>query len=67
MNEFKSDLKYQIKLVDVYEGKGIDDDKKSMTYNVIIGRDDNTLTSEEIDGFYNGFLKHMNDKGYTLR
>ncbi|MCQ2910932.1 MAG: phenylalanine--tRNA ligase subunit beta [Clostridia bacterium] len=67
MNEFKSDLKYQIKLVDVYEGKGIDDDKKSMTYNVIIGRDDNTLTSEEIDGFYNGFLKQMNDKGYTLR
>ncbi|MCQ2749206.1 MAG: phenylalanine--tRNA ligase subunit beta [Clostridia bacterium] len=67
MNKFKSKLNYTINIVDVYEGKGIEEGKKSMTYNVVIGLDDKTLTSEEIDEFYNGFIKHMSDKGYTLR
>lgn len=67
MNELKSKLNYKIKLVDVYEGKGIEENKKSMTYNAVIGLDDKTLTSEEIDEFYNSLIKHMESKGYVLR
>ncbi len=53
--------------VDVYTGKGLPEDKKSMTFRFNIGSREKTLSSEEINDFSSGLLKYMESKGYQLR
>jgi len=44
-----SKLLYEIELFDVYQGKGIDPDKKSVAVHLIFRAADRTLSSEEIE------------------
>jgi phenylalanyl-tRNA synthetase, beta subunit, non-spirochete bacterial len=53
--------------VDIYTGKGLPEGKKSMTFRFVLGSNEKTLSSEEINDFTNGLLKYMENKGYTLR
>jgi phenylalanyl-tRNA synthetase beta chain len=53
--------------VDIYTGKGLPEDKKSMTFRFRIGSREKTLSSDEINQFSDGLLKYMESKGYTLR
>lgn len=39
----------EIEVFDVYEGKGIEDDKKSLAYSLAFNSNDKTLTDEEIN------------------
>jgi len=39
----------EVKLFDIYRGKGVDDGKKSVAFNLTLRADDRSLTSEEAD------------------
>jgi phenylalanyl-tRNA synthetase beta chain len=45
-----SDLLSDIELFDVYQGKGIDPDKKSVAVHLVFRSNEKTLSSEEVDG-----------------
>ncbi len=39
----------EVSLFDIYRGKGIDEGKKSVAFNLVLRSDDRSLTSEEAD------------------
>ena len=39
----------EVSLFDVYRGKGVDEGKKSVAFNLVLRADDRSLTSEEAD------------------
>ena len=39
----------EVSLFDVYRGKGVEDGKKSVAFNLVLRADDRSLTSEEAD------------------
>ncbi|MEN8905121.1 MAG: phenylalanine--tRNA ligase subunit beta [Clostridiales bacterium] len=67
LNSFENELLNECKFVDVYSGKGVDENKKSMTFRFTLGSSYKTLSSEEIDDFQNSLIKYADDKGYKLR
>ncbi len=57
-----------IMLFDVYEGKGIDPDKKSLAFRLTFGRMDRTLTDAEVTAAVNGIVLALRTKlGAELR
>lgn len=51
-----------VTLFDVYEGKQIEKDKKSMAFTVLFVPKDEEFTSEMVDGFVKKILKNLNKK-----
>ena len=51
-----------VKLFDVYEGKPIPDDKKSMAFTVVFTPKDEEFTATSVDGFVETILKKLNKK-----
>ena len=51
-----------IKVFDVYTGKGIDEDKKSIAFSLSFGKLDATLTDEEINGSMEKIVKELESK-----
>ena len=51
-----------IKLVDVYTGKNIENNKKSLTYSLEYGLNDRTLTDEEIETVHNKIKQTIQSK-----
>lgn len=67
LSQFKNDLLLSHKFIDIYTGKGIPEDKKSMTFSFRIGSKEGTLSSEQIDGFSKDLVEYFVSKGYSLR
>lgn len=67
LSEFKNDLLLDYKFIDIYNGKGLPEDKKSMTFSFRVASKETTLTSEEIDGVRKSIIEHAGIKGYSLR
>jgi len=67
IKEFESAILMNSRFIDIYEGKGLPEGKKSMTFRFTIGSGDKTLSSEEIDDFSKSLLSHMESRGYILR
>ncbi len=65
--DFRSELLKRVELIDLYKGKGIDDDKKSMTFGITIGSNEKTLVAEEINAFMKEFIEYMKENHYHLR
>lgn len=58
----------KIEVFDVYEGKGIEEGKKSIAYSLTFARPDRTLTDEEINELLNKIIEFTNKKiGAELR
>lgn len=53
------DLLHEVSFVDEYRGKQIPADKKSVTFRLVIGSLQKTLTSQEIDGKANAVIKRL--------
>lgn len=53
--------------VELYTGKGLPEGKKSFLFRFSIGSAERTLSSDDINEFSEGLLKHMGKKGYSLR
>ena len=57
-----------VKLFDIYRGKGIDDGKKSVAFNLVLRADDRSLTGEEADKALSNILTSLADElGAVLR
>lgn len=66
LNQFKTDLNKELKLVDVFEDESLNE-KISYTVNFVIGSSDHTLKAQEIDEFYNGVIDHAKKLNLELR
>lgn len=56
------------KLFDIYRGKGVDDGKKSVAFNLVLRADDRSLTSEEADQDVKSILEALEKElGAVLR
>ncbi len=58
----KNELLRDVKFVDEYKGKQIPAGKKSVTIRLVIGSNEKTLTSEEIEQVANGVMKGLSQK-----
>ena len=57
-----------VKLFDIYRGKGIDEGKKSVAFNLTLRADDRTLTDADSDGVISGVLAALEKElGAKLR
>ena len=58
----------EVALFDIYRGKGIDEGKKSVAFNLVLRADDRSLTAEEADADVKSILEVLNqDCGAVLR
>ena len=56
------------KVFDIYEGKGIPENRKSIAFSITLGAQDRTLTDEEINGAMEKIIKGLENKnGANLR
>ena len=57
-----------VTLFDIYRGKGVDEGKKSVAFNLVLRADDRSLTSEEADADVKSILETLEkDLGAVLR
>ena len=61
------DILEKVELFDVYQGKQIGENKKSVAYALILRAQDKTLTDEECDNAVNKALKALQTAGVELR
>ncbi len=58
----------EVKLFDIYRGKGIDDGKKSVAFNLLLRADDRTLTDTDSDSVFTSIMTKLEaDCGAKLR
>ena len=58
----------EVKLFDIYRGKGVEDGKKSVAFNLVLRSDDRSLTSEEADADVKSILEALEKEcGAVLR
>ena len=67
IKEKAGDLLYKIELFDIYTGKGIADDQKSISYRVWYRKSDRTLKEEDIKGVEESILEELKGKNIVLR
>ena len=56
-----------VELFDVYKGKQIEDNKKSVAFNIVLRSAERTLTDEETEAVIKKVLKNLEKIGATLR
>ena len=58
----------EVSLFDIYRGKGVDEGKKSVAFNLVLRADDRSLTAEEADSDVKNILATLEEKlGAVLR
>ncbi len=67
MKEKAGEILAKIELFDIYTGKGIADDKKSISYRVWYRKTDRTLKEEDIKGVEESILEQLRAKDIVLR
>ncbi len=60
-------LLLDIKVFDVYEGKNIDENKRSIAYSLTFGTPDRTLNDDEINSILENIIKDLQNKGIEIR
>ena len=60
-------LLLDINVFDVYEGKNIDSNKRSIAYSLTFGTPDRTLNDEEINSILDNIIKDLENKGLEIR
>lgn len=65
--KFEDDLLRRITYVGAYEGKSVPQGKRSLTYRVLFGSDERTLTEDDLGALKTAFEKHISGCGYELR
>lgn len=68
VKKVNKELIKEVHIFDIYQGKNMEDGKKSIAFSIKIQPVDRTLTSEEIDGISNKVIKDITEKfGGVLR
>lgn len=60
-------LVQSVNLFDVYTGEQIEQDKKSVSYSIVLRSSENTLTDEQCDNIINKILKNLKTINVDLR
>lgn len=60
-------LLLDIKVFDVFEGKNIDENKRSIAYSLTFGTPDRTLNDDEINSVFEGIIKDLENRGIEVR
>ncbi|MDQ3131256.1 MAG: phenylalanine--tRNA ligase subunit beta [Acidobacteriota bacterium] len=60
--EQNAEICRSVEFVDVYEGKGIADDERSITIRLEYRSDERTLIDEEVDAVHNQIIKSLEEK-----
>ena len=60
-------LLLDIKLFDLYQGKNIDKDKRSLAYSLTFGDKNRTLNDEEVNPIMDNIIEDLNKSGIELR
>lgn len=55
------------KVFDVYEGKNMDENKRSIAYSLTFGTEKRTLNDEEINSILENIIKDLENKGIEIR
>ena len=56
-----------IRLLTIYRGEPLPEDKKSASYEVLCGTDSGTLSGEKVQEIMDSIIKKMQDAGFPLR
>lgn len=56
-----------VRLIDIYTGEQIDEDKKSMTYEIIYRSKERTLVDDEVNAIQDEIISRLEDKSIYLR
>lgn len=67
ISAYKSDLLNGFEFVTIYTGKGLPEGKKSVTFRFVIGSNEKTLSSDDINAFSESFIDYMRAVDYPLR
>jgi len=67
LDNFESPIIIETKFVDLYNGVGLPEGKKSMTFTFVWGAKDHTLTGEEVELEKAKLLDYLISIGYTSR
>lgn len=67
LKNFKSDLEFEMSLIDIYEDSVLLPNKRSYTFRFNVYSFDHTLTGEELDKFSNDLIEYAKQKDYILR
>lgn len=57
----------QVKLFDLYQGKGLPEGKKSLTFSLQFRSPERTLSDKETKPVFDGIQKAIQEKGYAIR
>lgn len=57
----------EIVLFDVYQGKQIEEGKKSVAYSIVLRAEDRTLNDQDVEHVMNKILKALESMQVTLR
>lgn len=57
----------EVCLIDIFEGKMLGEDKKSLTYRIRLGALDRTLTDEEMHKVQQKIFENLEKEGYQIR
>ena len=60
-------LLLDINVFDVYEGKNIDENKRSIAYSLTFGTPDRTLSDDEINAILENIINDLENKGIQIR
>ena len=60
-------LLLDINVFDVYEGKNIDENKRSIAYSLTFGTPDRTLSDDEINAILENVINDLENKGIQIR
>ena len=66
-NSVSASILENVELFDVYKGKQIEDNKKSVAFNIVLRSAERTLTDEETEAVIKKVLKNLEKIGATLR
>lgn len=65
--ELAGDLLCKLKLFDIYQGKGIPEEQRSLAFSLAYRRDDRTLKDAEVDQVHEQVRAGLEKKGFALR
>ncbi|MEM7166759.1 MAG: phenylalanine--tRNA ligase subunit beta [Planctomycetota bacterium] len=60
-------LVQQVRIFDVYEGKGLPEGKRSLAFNIVFGAADRTLETKDLERLREATQQALEKKGWSLR
>lgn len=61
------ELLKSVKVFDIYQGKGLEEDQKSVSLNLVFRSDEGTLSAEEIEALQNSVIEAFSQAGFPIR